>query len=75
MAKTSKEFLIDTDILVDYLRLYQKAEDFLDSLAVRYISIITSMEIIQRTEPALSAKRPEPKSTKSSVIKYQITNI
>ena len=47
MAQTSKEFLIDTNILVDYLRFYPKAQEFLDSLRWRYISIISAMEIIQ----------------------------
>lgn len=46
MARTSKK-LIDTSILVDYLRTLPEAEDFLDSLRVRCISVVTAMEIIQ----------------------------
>lgn len=46
MAKTS-EALLDTSILVDYLRQLPQAVNFLDSLSLPYISVITGMEIIQ----------------------------
>lgn len=46
MAQTS-EALIDTSILVDYLRQLPPAVNFLDSLNLPYISAITGMEIIQ----------------------------
>jgi len=48
MAQTSKvkNTIIDTSILVDYLRSLPRAEDFLDSLKVRNISVVTAMEII-----------------------------
>lgn len=46
MAQTSKE-IIDTDVLIDYLRILPKAKNFLDSLQIRCISAVTAMEIIQ----------------------------
>lgn len=46
MAQTSKE-IIDTSVLVDYLRSFPKAKDFLDSFKVRNISAVTAMEIVQ----------------------------
>ena len=46
MAQTSKT-LLDTSILVDYLRQLPPAVNFLDSLKLPCISVITGMEIIQ----------------------------
>ena len=49
MAKTFEieNTIIDTSILVDYLRGLPSAVDFLDSIKLPCISTITGMEIIQ----------------------------
>lgn len=49
MAKTFEieNTIIDTSILVDYLRGVPLAVDFLDSIELPCISVITGMEIIQ----------------------------
>lgn len=51
MAKTFEieNTIIDTSILVDYLRGVPLAVDFLDSIELPCISVITGMEIIQRS--------------------------
>ena len=49
MAKTPEieNTIIDTSVLVDYLRGLPLAIEFLDSIKLSHISIITWMEIIQ----------------------------
>ena len=49
MAKTFeiKNTIIDTSVLVDYLRGLPSAVEFLDSVKLPHISVITGMEIIQ----------------------------
>lgn len=47
MAQTPQEIILDTDILIDYLRGLSQAVSFLDSLDHRAVSAITAMEIIK----------------------------
>ncbi len=47
MARTSQGKIIDTNVLVDYLRNLPQAGDFLNSLDNRAVSSITAMEVIQ----------------------------
>ena len=52
------KYLIDTSILVDYLRRFPRAESFVDQLTKddRVISVITSMEIIRGCQTKTSLK-------------------
>ena len=73
-----KSIVIDTDILVDYFRKYEKSEKFLDNLkkeeTIVYFSAITETELISGSECSKSEIKARVLHFLSNFTKIQVDN-
>lgn len=66
--------LIDTDVLIWYLRGHEKAASFLDSLQVLKLSAITWMELVQGCRNRLELERLKKDLSRRQVVILQVSD-